>query len=247
MGGNCNIKRPAHAGSIKSTLARRLVNIEMTGERHTPRCIALITICHSHLLSAVANAKSPYWSPIGAFDACQGFKEARQCDLVDRHYYALVGRSECVTSTCMADRLHVSSPFPARGVVFAPLGICLESSDLVRTASARPVALSASRYSASLHTIVSCRSLPIRSYRHDVACESHCIGEEGDAAAHHRSECELSMAISREVAASYRPGLAAAVLTLHVRVAISGGSKLQALPASTSYYRGACIRKSILI
>lgn len=54
-GGNCNIKRTAHASSHPP--AQALVNIEMTGEEvHTSvYCID----CHSHLPSAVVNVKGP--------------------------------------------------------------------------------------------------------------------------------------------------------------------------------------------
>lgn len=156
------------------------------------------------------------WSLFGTFDACQGSKEQGRRHIVIRHCYAsTMGRSACVTSPCMHCRL---LPLFLPEVVFTPLGICLQCSDECKQ-SRRDL------FGASL-------SIDADTVNTDMWRLSPMQWRSSSAAAHRRSECELSRPISREVAASYGPGLAAALLTLHVRMAISGGRKLL---ASTSY------------
>lgn len=196
---------------------------DMTGEAHshTPRCNALMTIQRFPIctplppwrMRTVREALSR-WSLSGTFDACQGSKEQGRRHIVIRHRYASMGRSECVASPCIAADFPFSCPT-----------WCLPHWAFASSAVTNAKRSRRDLFAASL-------SIDADTVNTDMWRLSPMHWRSSSAAAQHRSKCELSRPISREIAASYGPGLAAALLTLHVRMAISGGRKLL---ASTSY------------
>lgn len=162
-----------------------------------------------------------YWSLIGAFDACPGFRKSKAVRPCEQALLCSRGAVRmCYIS--MHGRLHIS-PFPARGLVSASLGISLQCQRLVRTAPAKsrcPVPIQPASIPSA--PVALCqygntdmwRVKAIALVRRGCSCPS----QKRMRIRHTLYPGRLPRAIAQ--------ALAAAVLTLHVRVAISGGSKL---------------------